>query len=88
MLMFHASGGDFDTAVIITNDSDLVKPIDFVTKYYGKKVGILNPHKKRSIALTNHATFYKPIREGVLKTCQFPTTLNDAKGSFTKPKSW
>ncbi len=87
-LMFHASRNDFDTAVIISNDSDLVKPIDFVTKFYSKKVGIINPHKRLSVELSKSATFYKPIREGVLKACQFPAIMKDAKGNFYKPKDW
>ena len=31
---------------------------------------------------------YKPIRPGVLKASQFPPTLTDSGGSFSKPADW
>ena len=32
--------------------------------------------------------FVKPIRQGVLSACQFPTQLKDDKGPFSKPPTW
>ncbi len=31
---------------------------------------------------------FVPIRSGVLLASQFPATLTDAHGTFTKPPSW
>jgi uncharacterized LabA/DUF88 family protein len=78
----------FDAAVLITNDSDLREPVDLVRRRLGKPVGVLNPHKHPSVALTKVATFFKTIRPGVLRASQFPDTLADAKGSFQKPAGW
>jgi hypothetical protein len=39
-------------------------------------------------AFLPHIDFIKQIRVGVLETAQFPATLTDAHGSFTKPPSW
>jgi hypothetical protein len=36
----------------------------------------------------NAATFYKPIRKGVLASSQFPPQLTDAYGTITKPSKW
>jgi uncharacterized LabA/DUF88 family protein len=64
----------FDVAVIISNDSDLLAPVEIVSKRLGKKVGILNPQKHPAFVLKQAATFFKQIREGVLRDSQFPIT--------------
>lgn len=87
-LLADAFRGDFETAVVISNDSDLVTPIRMVTQELGLPVGILNPHPRFSIELAKVATFKKPIREGVLRTSQFPAELHDAVGTITKPAGW
>jgi hypothetical protein len=51
-------------------------------------VGILNPHPNPSRALLLHIDFIKQIRAGVLNAAQFPATLTDAHGTFTKPATW
>lgn len=35
-----------------------------------------------------HLDFHKPIRAGVLQVSQFPDTLTDQHGQFTKPTGW
>lgn len=80
--------GLYDSAVMVTNDSDLVEAIRIVKSELGKSVGILNPQKHPSSRLMKHGTFLKQIRTGTLKASQFPTILKDAKGTFSKPKEW
>jgi uncharacterized LabA/DUF88 family protein len=87
-LLIDCYGSDCDVAVIVSNDSDLAFPIDHVKRNLGKTVGILNPHKHPSRDLFQLASFYKPIRAGVLAACQFPATMQDASGRFHKPASW
>ena len=87
-LLHDAHMGRFDVAVIVSNDSDLLEPIKIVREELGKVVGILNPHPHPSRALLRHIDFIKQIRAGVLRTAQFPPTLTDAHGTFTKPPSW
>jgi uncharacterized LabA/DUF88 family protein len=79
---------DYDIAVVITNDSDLLEPIRIVRQELGLRVGILNPHKRPSRALLPHVMFIKQIRVGVLAQSQFPNTLTDANGTFSKPRGW
>ena len=80
---------NFETAVLITNDSDLQEPIRIVREELGFEVGILNPHRQTpSRVLTKHASFIKQIRGGPLKASQFPQTLSDTKGKFRKPGAW
>ena len=50
-LLHDAHRGRFEVAVIVSNDSDLLEPIKIVREGLGKKVGVLNPHKRPSRAL-------------------------------------
>jgi hypothetical protein len=79
----------FETAVLITNDSDLYEPIRMVKRDLGLRVGILNPNARASRMLVPPTVdFMKSIRKGALGASQFPATLSDGNGSFQKPKSW
>ncbi|MFV1976418.1 MAG: NYN domain-containing protein [Candidatus Scalindua sp.] len=80
--------GEIDVAVLITNDSDLVAPVRIVRNELKLTVGVINPHKKPSRILIEHASFVKQIRKGVLSNSQFPETLKDSKGIFHKPDKW
>lgn len=79
----------YESAVIVTNDSDLLEPIRIVRSELGLPVGILNPHKNpTSRVLAQHASFVRQIRQGVLAACQFPNVLSDSHGTFHKPSGW
>jgi hypothetical protein len=87
-LLRDAFTGQFDIAVVVTNDSDLYTPIEFTIQYAKLPVLILSPYKQPSAKLKQIATLIKPIREGVLKNSQFPAMLTDANGTFSKPITW
>lgn len=90
-LLVDCFDNDFDEAVVISNDADLLLPMKIVTTKFGKAVGVINPHPKRKLsrALANVASIYVwEINKKVLATCQFPTTLTDLKGTFSKPATW
>jgi hypothetical protein len=88
MLLADGFRADYEVAVVLSNDSDLVLPIKIVTRELGFPVGLLNPHKRFSVELQKVATFQKQIRKGVLAASQFPPTLTDANGTITKPPGW
>lgn len=79
---------DYELAVMITNDSDLLEPMRIVKQELGLPVGLVNPHKTPSFSLRQHADFIKKIRTGVLQASQFPASLTDKNGTFTKPATW
>jgi uncharacterized LabA/DUF88 family protein len=87
-LLNDAHRNRFDIAVVVSNDSDLLEPIKIVRRELAKQVGILNPHPNPSRALLPHIDFIKQIRAGVLSASQFPATLIDQHGTFTKPAKW
>ncbi len=87
-LLIDGFAKDYEMAVIVSNDSDLLEPITYVTNVLGLPVGILNPHKRPSRQLLTVARFIKQIRKGPLSASQFPPTLTDANGTFHKPATW
>ena len=83
--------GDYEVAIVISNDSDLVEPIKVVRQKLGLPVEILNPQRDRhktAWSLKNAADDYRVIRTRALASCQFPDIMQDAKGTFHKPAGW
>ena len=72
--------GRYDLAVVLSNDSDLVPPIEIVRNELQLSVGVLNPHKNTSHALRQAASFYRPVREGVVRASQFPDNIQLVDG--------
>ena len=87
-LLVDAFDGDFELAVVVSNDSDLVEPINVVRTRLGLPVGVLNPHQRQSRELEKVATFCRHIRTRLLSSCQFPDTLEDEHGVIRKPATW
>ena len=87
-LIRDAFRGEFELAVVISNDSDLREPVRIVRQELKFPVGIFNPHQTHSKELQEFATFRKRIRETDLASSQFPDPLQDAKGVFRKPRGW
>jgi len=81
---------EYECAVVVSNDSDLLRPIQIAIHDLGKKVGVLAPTRNEhpSRSLSANATFIKHIRPNVLKASQFPATLKDERGKFSKPLGW
>ncbi|MGH7883615.1 MAG: NYN domain-containing protein [Candidatus Dormibacteraceae bacterium] len=100
-MLCDAFDGDFDVAVVISNDSDLIPPIRVIRQRFNLPVGVLNPqigspnqiatkypNPKISYALKQEATFYRPIRPNTLASSLFPDQLTDAQGIINKPHGW
>lgn len=78
-----------EEAFVISNDSDLVEPLNIVRREFGIRVGIALPAKgKPSVTLMKSATFVRRIRGGALAASQFNAILADSGGTFSKPPSW
>jgi hypothetical protein len=85
-LIHDAHRNRYDTAVVISNDSDLLRPIQIVRREFNKKVGIVNPRDQRPIRiLRDESDFQKTLRTGLLRESQFPDVMSDARGEFTNP---
>jgi len=78
----------YETAVLVTNDSDLEAPVRMVRQDLGIPIGILNPHSTNSSSLKQWANFTKRIRQDGVATPYYADTLTDGTGTFTKPAPW
>lgn len=96
-LLMDAFRGDFEAALVISNDSDLVTPIEMVTGDFGLQVGVafplFNPGRTPSVELQQVASFMRFIKNErrwvrQLERSQFPDVMSDAGGLFEKPHKW
>lgn len=79
----------YDTAVVVSNDSDLATPIEIITSTIGKPVILLNPHLTLAFHLSGlPGVHYRKVRLGPLKASQFPDRFSDAHGMIEKPATW
>jgi hypothetical protein len=87
-LLLDGFRGDYESAVVISNDSDLTEPIRVVRDELKLPIGVLCPHDNPSRQLRAAATFWREIRTATLANAQFVDTLSDATGEFHKPERW
>jgi uncharacterized LabA/DUF88 family protein len=90
-LLLDCFNNEFDQAVVLSNDSDLTEPIRVVTHDFAKRVIVVNPQRSANITweLKQVATsFMQKINHRHLANSQFPSTLSDSTGLFTKPPTW
>lgn len=90
-MVFDAFMGEYEQAIVITNDSDIVNPIQRVRDDLGLQVVVVNPrkHQKTHHELRAAATAVLRIKEEHLAASQLPTKIQDASGRWiAKPASW
>ena len=87
-LLLDGFENKYDLAVVISNDSDLVTPIEMARIKLGKQVGVIDPRSKRSFELRKAASWYRHLRQGPMRASLFPDTLSDTQGPITKPSGW
>lgn len=87
-MLLDAFDGRMDTAIVLSNDSDLLLPIQVVRNRFSLEVGLLNPHEHPSKSLQQHASFVKQVRPGALSASQFPDVIADERGEIRKPTAW
>ena len=90
-LLLDCCNNDCDEAVVISNDSDLVTPIQAVHQEFGKRVGVISPQlpKQRSRALAQATSWsYRTISRSHFANNQLPAQLIDGNGPITKPATW
>lgn len=85
----------YDSAVILSNDSDLAEAMRLVRLHHPtKKIGLIFPRQARGVArfahpsreLTQHAHFVKHLGPNVLAACQLPSPIPGT--TITKPAVW
>ncbi len=86
-LLNDAWKGVFDAAVVISNDTDLVTPIQMVSVERGKPVFVVCPGRwQMAPQLERVATHKRHIHRKMLAAAQFPDTVPGT--TVRKPASW
>ena len=82
--------GDYEQAVVVSNDSDLAAPIRYVSHDLGLRVVVVNPDSNTSTHndLVRSATYVRRLWKSHLRKSQLSPTLTDAHGVITKPGTW
>jgi len=88
-LLLDGFVGDYEKALVVSNDSDLIEPISIVRDVLKLPVGVAIPDPKTRQSALSSATFYKRIRKRHLEEAQFPETVTDGNGrSVHRPPAW
>ncbi len=89
-LLSDAQENLFDTAIVISGDSDLVGPICAVlNRFPNKRVIAAFPPKRFSKALRNSATGDIRVTQSILKNSQLPAQIVKPDGhTLNRPPNW
>lgn len=89
-LLGDAQDDVFDTAIIVSGDSDLAGPVEAVRmRYPDRRVVVAFPPRRVSKQLRNLATSSFVIGRKKLKDSQLPGRISTATGYvLTRPSSW
>ncbi len=90
-LLMDAFKDEFDIAIVMSQDTDLIEPLRMVTESLGKIVVVAwlekhsQPGKKHKMA----STHIRHIQEGMLSRSQFPNPVIGRGGlKIWRPESW
>jgi uncharacterized LabA/DUF88 family protein len=89
-LVHDAHRNLFDTAIVVSQDTDLCEPMRVVNHDIGKTVGVIwlepNASGKRHRQVSN---FIKHANPSILRACQFPDPVIGRGGlRIPKPQEW
>ena len=88
-LLCDAQANLFDTAILISGDSDLTGAVLAARERYGKRVLVAFPPGRRSIVLRGVAHTSFVIGRTVLRDSQFPSHVVGAGGvALERPSDW
>ena len=88
-LLVDAYEGRFKRAVIISNDTDLVEPVQHVNRELKLPVHIATSRSRPARRLVRASSGHRLIRQSDFASCQLPSPTTDSDGrSVSKPSSW
>ena len=78
---------EFDSAVVVTNDSDISEAMRIVKEQLKLHVRLITPGRRHpSLHLNQYADFHRPIRENSLQRNQLPSPIPGT--NIRKPQTW
>ncbi len=89
-LLKSAMENEYDKAIIISGDSDLIPSVEAIkTSFPVKKIGVVIPRNRRAKELVDICDFHMKLKEKHLASCVFPETIDVGAGVILKcPDSW
>ena len=89
-MLLDAHGGAFDTAIVVSGDSDLVPPIRAIKATFPmKRIVVAFPPRRSSNQLRQEAHAAFVIGRKVLKDSQLPDRVTKAGGQvLVRPQGW
>lgn len=95
-LLFDACDRDFEIALVVSNDTDLVFPVREARRRFGVAVGVSCPvyhgdrHPSRELVeATDFNVHITKKRRGLLRRSRFPDPVEDRDGRpVRKPEAW
>ena len=89
-LLVDGFNGEYEQAVVISNDADFAGAMQYVRDDLGLRVTLVNPDAGNSSPrdLADAATYVKRLWKSHLRRSQLPDTLTDDVGVITKPPEW
>ena len=89
-LLLDAFNDRYDTAILISGDSDLVPPVKAIHHQFNKKaVSVFFPPERHNITVAGAAKGSQIIGKKKIKDNQFPLNVTKKDGYvLTKPESW
>ena len=88
-MLGDAADDAFDTAILVSADSDLVGPVRAVRERHGKRVVVAFPPNRASGALRRAATAVIAIDREALQGSQLPDRIVGVTGEpVMRPRKW
>lgn len=89
-LLLDAFRSDFDVAVVVSNDTDLLEPVRMVREDLSKTVGVLRVDGgQRRCVFSERVDFIRTVRRGHFAAAQLPNQLSDSRGrAISRPSDW
>lgn len=90
-LLLDAVKADADLYGVVSNDSDLVTPLDLVKRELGRSIALVTPMepKRASNELRQLGpSLHRHVTEDLLALSQLPERLRDEKGEIHRPVEW
>ncbi len=89
-MLMDAYTDAFDTAILVSGDTDLIPPILAIKQHFPhKKIGVAFPPQRHSLALENVVHFSVIIGKKKLRDSQLPNSITKPGGfQLIRPSSW
>jgi hypothetical protein len=88
-LLTDAMDGDFEQALVISNDSDLTEPIRAIKQRFSLPIIVVSPYPRIANKLRRAASASMLLDKSLLATSQFRDSMKDKKGRLiSRPVIW